>query len=536
MHYHLRPGGVRRVIELATPSLIREFGGEVEEVVIATGEPPDKRWEQLFRRNLDPTPVRLLVEPSFKYASEQSQSPLQITKRIRATLDDLFNNAMPKDTLIWAHNLGVARNMLLSHELANFCAIRGLPLVSHHHDWWFDNRWRRWSEMRLCGFRTPEAAARAIFPASRSVRHLAINRADALRLEKRLSKRAGWLPNLAERGKAPPADKVRAARKWLRRQLPGSAGVLDGGVRRTRPAPARTPALPGQRPIWLLPCRMLRRKNVAEALLLTRWLRPEAWLVTTGGASSADERAYYGALEDNARRHGWPLRLGVLQGDETHKPIIPELLAASEAILLTSIQEGFGLPYLEAAAANRPLIARIIPNIAPDLDKFGFAFPQSYRELLIEPDLFDWKAEQKRQERLYKKWRAALPRQAQRFAEKPALLAGAKVPVPFSRVTLAAQIEILSHATEKSWQVCLPLNPFLDDWRKRAEATRLRSTPWPRTADKWLSGAAYARRFREIVFSEVETRITARAPIHLQTDFVRENVRADHLFPLLWET
>ena len=36
------------------------------------------------------------------------------------------------------------------------------------------------------------------------------------------------------------------------------------------------------------------------------------------------------------------------------------MLAASEAVLLTSIQEGFGLPYLEAAAARRPLV---IPDL-----------------------------------------------------------------------------------------------------------------------------------------------------------------------------
>ncbi|OYV85625.1 MAG: hypothetical protein B7Z73_13210, partial [Planctomycetia bacterium 21-64-5] len=29
-------------------------------------------------------------------------------------------------------------------------------------------------------------------------------------------------------------------------------------------------------PVWLMPCRLLRRKNLAEALLLARWLRPEA--------------------------------------------------------------------------------------------------------------------------------------------------------------------------------------------------------------------------------------------------------------------
>jgi len=98
--------------------------------------------------------------------------------------------------------------------------------------------------------------------------------------------------------------------------------------------------------------------------------RAEGWLVTSGGATSADEQPYTYDLGAAANRHHWRLRLGLLQGDETHKPSVAELLAVSEVVLLTSIQEGFGLPYLEAAVARRPLIARALPNIAPDLARF----------------------------------------------------------------------------------------------------------------------------------------------------------------------
>jgi hypothetical protein len=51
------------------------------------------------------------------------------------------------------------------------------------------------------------------------------------------------------------------------------------------------PGLPGA-PLWVVPCRVLRRKNIGEALLITRWLRPEAHLVVTGSASSSDEVPY----------------------------------------------------------------------------------------------------------------------------------------------------------------------------------------------------------------------------------------------------
>src|SRR5439155_11054723 len=303
-----------------------------------------------------------------------------------------------------------------TRALTRICAAQGIPLVAHHHDWWFDNRWLRWLEMRRAGFRTLRAAAWTIFPPAAQVRHVAINQADAEILRRHFAERAGWLPNLTEPAPASSAEGVRAAKNWLDRKLADDAAV------------------------WLLPCRLLRRKNIAEALLLTRWLRPEAWLVTTGGVSSAHEQAYANRLAAAVRQHGWQLRLGILHGDEQEYPAVNDLLAASEVVLLTSIQEGFGLATIEAAAARRPLIARSLPNVAPDLRRFGFRFPQCYAELLIDPRLFDWPGELRRQQKLFNAWKNRLPGVCRPFAGEPVLLAARTTArrVPFRRLTLAA--------------------------------------------------------------------------------------------------
>ncbi|MBI4326005.1 MAG: hypothetical protein HY674_12160, partial [Chloroflexi bacterium] len=278
-----------------------------------------------------------------------------------------------------------------------------------------------------------------------------------------------------------------------------------------------------------------RRKNVAEALLLTRWLRPGAWLVTTGGVSSADETAYAEKLAAAARRHDWPLRLGLLQRNEASQPTVAELLAASEAVLLTSLQEGFGLPYLEAAAARRPLIARLLANVAPDLAQFGFRFPQSYQEILIDPRLFDWTAEQRRQQKLFSAWRTQLPRACRAWAAERTLLAGRKRPhpAPFSRLTLTAQLEVLVQPPERSWDLCAPWNPFLAHWRGRAAAGRLQPSPWPRRAAQWLSGRVYAQRLQVVVRAK-PAQPARHAAVAAQTDFIRERLAASNLYPILW--
>ncbi|HEY6169483.1 MAG TPA: glycosyltransferase, partial [Verrucomicrobiae bacterium] len=416
LHYHLRPGGIRRIIELGTPHIVRDSGLPIRHVTLAAGQPADDQWHENFKSHLAGVSVDCFIEPAFNYFTEQRRQPRELVKRIRAALHQLLDDA--GETLVWAHNLGIARNALLADELARACAARGIPLVAHHHDWWFDNRWLRWPELRRCGLRTLSAAARVVLPGGDSVRHVAINHADAAALQRHFGPRAGWLPNLTEHATLPSRAAVRRARAWLRTRLDGR-----------------------DVPVWLLPCRLLRRKNVAEALLLTRWLRPDAWLVTTGSASSEDEQAYFERLSAAAREHHWRLRLAVLAGNGRNAPSVAELLGASEAALLTSIQEGFGLPYLEAAAAQRPLVARALPIIAPDLAKFGFRFPQLYNDVRVSPTLFDWDAEVKRQSKLFDAWLRQLPQACRPFAGTPFVLAAhTPTPVPFSRLTLTAQL------------------------------------------------------------------------------------------------
>lgn len=512
VHYHLRPGGIRRVIELAAPHLVRALRADT--ITLACGEADDRAWNEGFAQALQPTAVEFQVRPAFNYLSEQSRTPAALRPAIVRAVDQLLANLTSRDGVVWAHNLGIARNLVLSAELARACEQRGIPLLSHHHDWWFDNRWLRWPEMRRSGATNLTAAARIVFPATPTIRHLAINHADAAVLRRHFPGRTQWLPNPASRARPPIRSRVQHAHRWLRTQLGGRNA-----------------------PVWLLPCRLLRRKNIAEALLLTRWLRPETCLVTTGGVSSQDEQAYFHKLDLAARRHHWPLRLAVLARNEPHQPSVAELLAASECVLLTSIQEGFGLPYLEAAAAGRPLIARSLPNIAPDLAKFGFRFPQGYDEIHVPTNLFDWTAERARQAKKFDRWRKHLPAVLRRQAIKPVVLDTITKPeaVPFSRLTLPAQLEVLAHPVAASWKLCAPLNPFLHDWQRRAARNRLQVTTWPPAADRWLSGPAYARAFVRCL-QRSASRPRPEASTRAQSDFFEKKLAAANSYPLLWNT
>jgi len=509
LHHHYRPGGVRRVIELAAPLLAQAAGETLTSVTLAGGEAPEEAWLRTLESALPGVPLRLQVEPAFGYWDEQRASPRRLAERIESCLARLIESA--DETVIWAHNAGLGRNPLLFRELTRACVDRPVRLLLHHHDWWVDSRWHRWAEMRQVGVRTLGQAAVTAFPSGVSVQHLTINQADARVLRRHLPRQVTWVPNPAQLAPPPSASRVRAANRWLREQL-GRSG-----------------------PVWLLPCRLLRRKNVAESLLLTRWLRPEAWLVTTGGPSSADEQPYAGMLADAAQRCRWPLRLGLLQGAEADVPSVTELMAASEAVLLTSLQEGFGLPYLEAARAGRPLLCRRLANIAPDLHRFGFTFPCAYREIRIHPALFDGAGEQRRQARRFTEWRRRLPRACRRWAAPPPWLArlGAE-PMAFSRLTLTAQLEVLTHPAEDSWQRCLPLNPWLGAWRRAAANGRLPVTTWPDEASRWLGPAPTVERFRRVLAAP-EARGSASQSRRAMEALVRRSLDPANQYPLLWK-
>jgi len=509
VHNHFRPGGVRRVIELGAPCLIRAVG-PVQEVVLISGEAVPASWLRSFRTVVGPARVGCRIEPALAYVAEQQRPMADIRRALAAFCDTILASQSAASSFVWAHNQGLGRNLILTRELERVCARRNIRLLFHHHDWWFDNRWDRWREMRRSGFPTLRKVAHVVFCTNRGVRHATINNTDATLLKRHLGGLAGWIPNPAGPFRPVCRSARLRARKWLS-DLVGQAA-----------------------PLWVMPCRLLRRKNIAEALLLTRWLCPQACLVTTGGASSADEQAYARALARAGLEHGWPLRLGVLKGAPT-EPSVPELIAASDVLLLTSLQEGFGLTYLEAALHNRPLICRALPNIMPDLAHFGLRFRHSYDEIRIPTTLLDWPAEVKRQRRLFAAWRRGLPSECRPLVEPPVALSDrASGAVAFSRLTLTAQLQVLSAPIEQSWNLCWPFNPWLEAWRRAAATSGLSPAHYPLRARRHLGDAACTNNFRRLILNQCGTPNDPAAAARTQQDLIRTRLAAENLYPLTW--
>lgn len=504
-HYHLRPGGVRRVIETALPAIVAR--GDISAVTLATGEKPDELWLERLRDALGGVVLAVEVRPELRYWSELAPVPSDLEARLNRTCTNLLAAKGGDRAVLWVHNLALGRNAPLAAAWAQAAEQTGAVLLSHHHDFFFDNRWIRWPEMQASGLPDLDAAARVVFPSGRRTVHLAINRADYTLLAGGFGERAVWLPNPVTSPRHGSAEEA-GARTWL-----AARTGHDG-------------------PYWLLPCRLLRRKNIAEAVLLARWLRPGARVVTTGGPTSVDEEPYAAWLREAAARGGWPLDLAVLAG-VADGPSVSALMAAAESVVLTSLQEGFGLPYLEAAAAGRPLVARALPNVLPDLLSLGLRAPVVYDEIRVPGALFNLPREREHQRRLCEIWRATLPAEVQDLAGEPWVLTGPDDVVPFSRLTMTAQEEVQACATGDLTAALAEANPGMDAWR--GAGPNLPAAGFGDGASDSLSPAQFARHFWSAADRADRAVATPDgAPERVMRNFVADRLRGGNLYPMVF--
>ena len=498
IHYHWRPGGVRRVVELTLPAIAEAAGSSLKKVTMLSGGTESERPE-IGTLGI---PIDFIHEPACDYFSNQEATPQTISEKIREALRRAMGETVSSRTLIWFQNPALARNAMLCKEVAKLCRETGAALILHHHDFWCAGRWARWNELERCGCPDLSSAAEAIFASGTRSVHAGINLQDFQTLKRFFPESAFHLPNPVVLPPQPSQAQIDAAKAWVAQEL-----KTEG-------------------PLWICPTRFLRRKNLLEAILLTRWLRPEAILATTSGHFSQDEANYAHDLKQAVTQRDWKVHFGLL--DKPGAPQVADILRIAEAVVHTSVQEGFGMSFVETAASGTPLIARAIQAVMPDLSAKGFEFPQLYNDIQIAPGLFDVAAEIQRQAILADSTRNRLPIDLQNIF--PYLAPDARGPFFFSRLTRIAQLEILSHSATESWKICKPLNPCLENFRH----SRLTPTPWPNQAPH--TPLRYAEEFLKIASSIPDN------PLHLplaagnaQMELTARALAADSIHPIQLE-
>jgi len=194
---------------------------------------------------------------------------------------------------------------------------------------------------------------------------------------------------------------------------------------------------------------------------------------------------------------------------------------AGGPIAVTSLLEGFGLPFIETAVARRPFVGRYLPNATPDIRRAGCALPLIYREIRVPRDCLDFAAEKKRRRELFRQWRERLPAAVRGGPDDFRLPANG---LPFSRLTLTGQLEVM--ANRPDWESAQRWNPALRTAAGTGTIPRAELTDAGKT---FFSPETYARHFWQGI-ARARGGSDGRAAF---SALLAQKMAADNRYPLL---
>lgn len=341
VHYHLRGGGVTRVIEHAVEALKKRG---IQSVVIA-GEPPGENI-------LD----NVLIHEKLGYGACNPVSSSDLRKEI-FELCRSQTGSIPEIWHFHNHNLGKNTTIPL---LAGNLAENGYHVVFQMHDFPEDGRPQNYQY--LSRNLDVEDQGSILYPLSGKVFYLVLNRRDLKFMVQAgiPSDRISVLPNSVRFSKKKSEESENQLRSYLK----------------------------SHNELALYPTRAIRRKNIGEFLLLSAIDERNTLFAITLSPKNPDEQKYYKPWVAFAGKLNLPVSF-----DFVHNSGIPfiDLMNSAHHIVTTSITEGFGLAFLEPWLINKPLFGRNIPDITQDFVDQGIDLSTLYQRIDIPTDIIDKK-------------------------------------------------------------------------------------------------------------------------------------------------
>ena len=328
VHYHLEPGGVTRVIENTFDAF--EKSPERPHFVVLSGRP-------YFGQKIKD----IAVIEGLDYSN-----PSQVTdpNHLRESLEKAARESLGTAPDLWhVHNHSLGKNPALTEAIYQL-AERGHPLLLHIHDFAEDGR--------PGNYRTLSAVRNRLYPAGSHIRYAALNRRDH-----------HFLADLTS-GHPPPL-------------------LLPNAI--PEPAHAKSACekvdLPEQ--LHLYPVRAVRRKNLGELALLAA-AHSDLHFANSLGPTNPEFRPKYERWKAFSVERNLPLTFGIGENPDLS---FSEVVNASQALVTTSVAEGFGLGFLEPWTFGKNLFGRNIPEVTDDFASLGLRLDHLYSRMELPLDL-----------------------------------------------------------------------------------------------------------------------------------------------------
>ena len=332
VHYHLKRGGVTRVME-STISAASKHAPELAFMVIS-GQ----------NSNTFESKITCVEVPALNYASQRSAAPTaeQLVDQLKsAAIQGL--GSLPDVWHIHNHSLG----KIPAFESAVYqLAQEGARIVLHIHDFSEDGRPSNYTQLQ---------DTNKLYPLAPGIHYAVINSRDQQRLQK-----AG-LPDKQLKLLANPvtAPEHSVVPEKIKKQLMGQ-------LRAER--------------LIVYPVRAVRRKNLGEFLLWAALAEPGEVFAMTLGPTNEAYRAHYQAWQALSQELALPVHWEI---GESTQASFDCIMQSASAILNTSIAEGFGLTFLEPWLFGKGLLGRNLPDITADFEAQRIDLSNLYTALPI---------------------------------------------------------------------------------------------------------------------------------------------------------
>jgi hypothetical protein len=339
VHHHLQTGGVTSVIDTQCKALMQE-GIEVNVMV---GDACERT----------PGGLTPLQNPLLSYLPkdmELADFKIQLQQLVMA-----LREQCGADTILHVHNLNLGKNPLLNLACEQLSR-SGMVVVNHCHDFAEDNRPQNMEHLeRVILDCSDLPLAEVLYPKVSPYQYIIINQRDQKHLETQgvTTDRICHVPNAIP---VPVTKDPVASHLAIIEQL----NIAD-------------------LPIVLYPVRAIARKNIGELILIASLFKGQYHFCITQPPQNPSEIPVYESWKSYCQEEGIPVQFEVGQ-----TCCFETLMSAADRVISTSMNEGFGMGFLEPWLWGKPVVGRDLPLITEDFKRAGVRFTGFYEELEVD--------------------------------------------------------------------------------------------------------------------------------------------------------